>query len=247
MITGYYRPNTLDEALNLLEDQKNIPIGGGTSLSQMEQDVTVVDLQNLNMNVIREQNSIIQVGSTTTLETIQQYFDRSTPVKEAIKIEASRNQREQVTIAGLICASGGRSPFLTLLLAMNPIMKWLPGNIEIPLGEYLSQRKSWHQGVLITDLNFDKNVKLAFESIGRSPYDVPTLCIAVARWSPDRVRITAGGFGDLPMLVMDGKMNDDFELAVENALLSASDEWSSADYRIAAGKKIVLRLKNEIE
>jgi hypothetical protein len=49
------------------------------------------------------------------------------------------------------------------------------------------------------------------------------------------------------MLVMDGKMNDDFELAIENALLSASDEWSSADYRIAAGKKIVLRLKNEIE
>lgn len=247
MITGYYRPNTLDEALKLLEDQKHIPIGGGTSIAQIKQDVSVVDLQNLGLNTIQEQKSSIQIGSTTTLETIQNYFDQSIPIKLAIKIEASRNQREQVTIAGLICASGGRSPLLTLLLAMNPTMIWQPGNIEIPLGEYLSQRRSWRKGLLITDLNFDKNIKIAFESIGRSPYDVPTLCIAVARWSPDRVRITAGGFGDLPMLVMDGNLNDDMELAVENALLSASDEWGSAEYRIAAGRKIVLRLKHEIE
>jgi len=246
MIKGYYRPNTLDEALKLLDDPTNIPIGGGTTLTSSTRDVSVVDLQNLELNSIRDEDSSLKIGSTVTLEMLATHFDHSLPIKEAIKVEASRNQRQQVTIAGLVCASGGRSPLLTLLMAMNPVMKWQPGNIDIPLGEYLPQRKSWRKGSLITEFEFEKNQKIAFESVGRSPYDVPILCMALARWSSGRLRITVGGFGDSPMLVMDGNMNDDLELAVENALLSLSDEWGTAEYRIAAGKKIVLRLKNEM-
>ncbi len=247
MITGYYRPKTLDEALKLLETPNNIPIGGGTTFMHIKRDVSVVDLQNLSLNIIREGDATIQIGSTTTLETMLKYFDPYKSIKEAIKIEASRNQREQVTLAGLVCASGGRSALLTLLLAINPVMVWQPGNIEIPLGEYLAQRNYWKKGVLITDFIFDKKIIFGFESIGRSPYDVPILCIAAAKWSSNRLRVTAGGFGDLPTIVMDGNINDNLELAIENALLAASDEWASAEYRIAAGKKIVSRIKNEFE
>ncbi len=247
MIKAYYRPKSIDEALKLLEYKTNIPIGGGTSLSQIKRDVSVVDLQNLSLNSIQEENEIIRIGSTTTLESMLIYFDQSKDIKEAIKIEASRNQREQITIAGLVCASGGRSALLTLLLAINPIMKWQPGNVEIPLGEYLAQKNYWKKGILITDFVFEKTVKIRFESIGRSPYDIPILCIAAVKWSSNRLRITAGGFGDLPTLVMDGNINDNLELAIENSLLAASDEWASAEYRIAAGKKIVSRIKNEFE
>lgn len=247
MIRDYYRPNTLDEALKLLENPKHIPIGGGTIVTSTDQGVSVVDLQNLGFNTIQEDESKCVIGSTTTLEMILKYFDHSNAMKEAIKIEASKNQRERITLAGLICASNGRSPLLTLLLAMNPTMIWQPGSIKIPLGEYLPQKNFWQKGLLISDFYFNKSIKFAFESIGKSPQDVPTLYIAIARWPSGRLRITAGGFGNLPILVMDGDNNDNLELAVENALISASDEWGSAEYRIAAGRKIVLRLKNEIE
>jgi hypothetical protein len=69
------------------------------------------------------------------------------------------------------------------------------------------------------------------------------ICIAAAQWPSNRLRIVAGGFGSLPILVSDGNTSDNVDLAVENALLDASDEWASAEYRIAAGKKIAARIK----
>lgn len=247
MITGYFRPNTLQEAYKLLENPQNKPVGGGTTLSSLNRDISVVDLQNLGLDTIIEKQARYVIGARVNLESFLTFFRNSSAIENAIKIEASRNQREQSTLAGLICAGNGRSPLLTLLLAMDISMKWQPGDIEIQMGEYLSQRKNWNQATLITEIAFDKSTQYCFESIGRSPYDQPIICLALSRWASNRLRITAGGFGDLPILVMDGNMNDNIELAVENALLAATDEWASAEYRIAAAKKIVGRLMNELK
>ena len=46
MITDYYRPETLPEALGLLKDPDTLPLGGGTLLSTLKSaSVKVVDLQ----------------------------------------------------------------------------------------------------------------------------------------------------------------------------------------------------------
>ncbi len=247
MITAYFRPKSLQEALKLLENPANIPVGGGSSLSSIRRDIAAVDLQDLGLNKVVEKDGNYVIGAAATLESLMDFFSGSPDMVNAIKIEASKNQREQVTIGGLVCMSDGRSALLSLLSALDISMKWEPGSIKIALGEYLAQRKSWNKGVLITEFSIAKDIKYRFESVGRSPFDLPVICIAAAKWPSGRLRVTAGGFGGLPALVSDGNMNDDIELAVENALLSASDEWASAEYRIAAGKKIAARIKKELQ
>lgn len=247
MITAYYRPKSIQEALQLLKDPANVPIGGGSTLSNIQRDVAVVDLQNLGLNKISEIGDRIIIGAAITLESMLNYFSSSADMENAIKIEASKNQREQATIAGLVCTSDGRSPLLSLLLALDVSIKWQPDDIETSLGSFLAQRNNWRKDGLITEFSFAKDINYRFESVGRSPFDLPVICIAAAQWPSKRLRIVAGGFGSLPILVSDGNSSDNVELAVENALLTASDEWTSAEYRIAAGKKIAARIKKALE
>lgn len=247
MITAYYRPKSIQEALQLLKDPANVPIGGGSTLSNIQRDVAVVDLQNLGLNKILEIGDRIIIGAAVTLESMLNYFSSSADMENAIKIEASKNQREQATIAGLVCTSDGRSPLLSLLLALDVSIKWQPDDIETSLGSFLAQRNDWRKVGLITEFSFAKDINYRFESVGRSPFDLPVICIAAAQWPSKRLRIVAGGFGSLPILVSDGNSSDNVELAVENALLAASDEWASAEYRIAAGKKIAARMKKALE
>lgn len=247
MITAYFRPKSIQEALQLLKDPANVPIGGGSTLSNIQRDVAVVDLQNLGLNKILEIGDRIIIGAAVTLESMLNYFSSSADMENAIKIEASKNQREQATIAGLVCTSDGRSPLLSLLLALDVSIKWQPDDIETSLGSFLAQRNNWRKDGLITEFSFAKDINYRFESVGRSPFDLPVICIAAAQWPSKRLRIVAGGFGSLPILVSDGNSSDNVELAVENALLTASDEWASAEYRIAAGKKIAARIKKALE
>ncbi len=247
MITEYYRPKSIQEALELLENPANIPISGGTSLSSLKRDVAVVDLQDLGLNKISEVDGRYIIGSAVTLESILDYFSGSSDMVNAIKIEASKNQRELVSIAGLVCSSNGRSPLLSLFLALDVSIKWQPNDRVVSLGDFLAQRNSWQKGSLITEISFDRDIKYRFESVGRSPFDLPVISIAAAKWPSNRLRIAAGGFGALPVLVSDGNMSDDVKLAVENALISASDEWASAEYRIDVGMKIAARIKKDLE
>ena len=56
MITDYYRPETLPEALELLKGPDTLPLGGGTLLSQTKSaSVKVVDLQALGLNTLAKE------------------------------------------------------------------------------------------------------------------------------------------------------------------------------------------------
>jgi CO/xanthine dehydrogenase FAD-binding subunit len=55
MITQYYRPQTLEEALKLLSQPDTRPLGGGTALTQKnDESFSVVDLQALGLNKIHK-------------------------------------------------------------------------------------------------------------------------------------------------------------------------------------------------
>ena len=71
MITTYHRPQTLDEALTLLTQPNTVPLGGGTLLSQPTTDpVQVVDLQLLSLNSLNKKGNDLEIGATTTLQSL---------------------------------------------------------------------------------------------------------------------------------------------------------------------------------
>jgi CO/xanthine dehydrogenase FAD-binding subunit len=75
------------------------------------------------------------------------------------------------------------------------------------------------------------NVRLAFETVARTPSDKPIVCAAVAQWPSGRTRLALGGWGKAPALALDGNGPDDLEAAARNAFSEAGDEWASKEYR----------------
>jgi len=247
MIVDYFRPKTLTEAIALLQRETpvTLPLGGGNIMSKyQEEPIAVVDLQALGLNQIGRENNKIEIGATATLAQIEAFLTDSV-FKNVIQIQAGKNQRNSGTVAGLINVADGRSALLTLLLAVDAQLIWQPGEKMISLGNWLPQRKIWHEASLITKIVLP-DVTVRFESVARTPKDRPIVAVAMAQWPSSRLRIAVGGSGPFPVLALDGTQQDDVEQAVDQAFYTAEDEWASASYRREAGRRLAVRLASEL-
>ncbi|GAB4403467.1 MAG: glyceraldehyde dehydrogenase subunit beta [Anaerolineales bacterium] len=231
MISTYHRPQTLDEALALLTQPNTLPLGGGTLLSKATADsVAVVDLQHLGLDSLRVKGNDLQIGATCTLQSLFKSSDCPAALKSALKLEAPLNIRNTATVAGTIVASDGRSPFTTMLLAMDAKIEIITNRQSkiVNCGEFLLTRPSG----LITSITIPLNVKTAFEYVSKTPTDKPIICAALTQWNSGRTRLTLGGYSKTPLLAMDGTEADGIQEAAANAYHEAEDEWASAEYRM---------------
>ena len=246
MIVEYLRPESLDEAIKLLQrkEPKTLPLGGGSVLSHDHgTPIAVVDLQKLGLGYVKQGKGSYSIGATATLTQIEESIPNPA-LQNVIRLQAGKNKRNTGTLAGLINAADGRSPLLALLLAMDLQMVWQPGNITISLKEWLTQRDEWDQAVLITEMVMP-DVEIAFDYVARSPKDLPIISVSVAKLLSGKMNIVFGGFGTEPILVSYTGKLDDLERSVDLALVASEDQWATAEYRREAGKKIAVRLVNE--
>ncbi len=249
MIKAYYRPKTLQEALELLADPAigAVPLGGGTSISQSKsREVAVVDLQELGLNYLSLRGSLLKIGGTATLHSLTTYPDLDEDFRQAVSQEANYNIRQQATIAGSVVSGDGRSALLTALLALDASLSWLPGGREQGLGEFLLTRGGSWPGRLIESVTLPLNAKLRYSAVGRTPADLPVICAALAVWPSGRLRIALGGFGPYPILALDAPERGGAELAVRDALSTSGDQWASAEYRQEAAAALVRRMLVEL-
>ena len=149
----------------------------------------------------------------------------------AVRHETTFNLRQVATVAGTLVAADGRSPFATVMLALDARLTILPGEEVISLGDLLPFRFERLHHRLITKIAIPATVRLAYEYVARTPADQPLVCAAVARWPSGRTRVSLGGYGTAPVLVMDGPEPGGVEVAARAAYSQAGDEWASAEYR----------------
>jgi len=237
MITTYHRPKTLEEALTLLTQPNTLPLGGGTLLSKPTTDsIEVVDLQSLDLNTLTKSGNNIELGATLTLQALLESEHCPEALKSALKLEAPLNIRNTATVAGTLVACDGRSTFASVLLAMDTkiIVNSKQSSEEtINIGDFLPLREQV-RNKLITKIILPANIKLAFEYVSKTPSDKPLVCAAVAQWNSGRTRLALGGYGNSPMLAMDGTESEGLQAAARNAYHEATDEWASAEYRMDA-------------
>jgi len=243
MIREYHRPTRLEEALELLSrtDTLTVPLGGGSAVGRYachlpERNIAVVDLQALGLNQVERQGNTLRLGATLTLQGLadllkEEQSTNLTGLEVALAQEATFNLRQVGTVAGTLVAAGGRSTFATAMLALDASLTLQPGGEQVGLGEVLPLRAERLARKLITEASIPLNARLAFETIARSPADLPIICAAAARWPSGRTRVVLGGFGDAPRLVFDGTEADGMEAAAQDAYSLAGDEWASAEYR----------------
>ncbi len=239
MITTYHRPQTMNEALALLNQPNTLPLGGGTLLSKPTIDsVAVVDLQALGLDSLRVEGNDLKVGATCTLQALYESEHCPAALKTALKLEAPLNIRNTATVAGTLVSSDGRSPFAAALLAMDAKVTVVSNQTSvISVGEYLLSKPKG----LITQVAIPLNVKFAFEYVAKTPLDKPMVSASVAQWNSGRTRLVLGGYGKTPMLAMDGTEADGIESAAKNAYHEAQDEWASAEYRMDVAATLARR------
>jgi len=267
MITNYFRPKTLDEALKLLAQPDTVPLGGGTILNRASQEnFAVVDLQALGLDKIHKAGNNLEIGATVTLQQLLESAHAPEALKQAIRLESALNIRNAATLAGTLVTCDGRSPFATVMLALDGKIEYsiLPfgydvDNSNIPcghdveyqissIGEFLPFRlvANGMRPSLITKLTIPLNIKSAFEMVARSPADRPIVCAAVAQWASGRTRLALGGFGKAPLLALDGTESDGLEDAARSAFHEAADEWASAEYRADVAATLARRCLEQV-
>jgi CO/xanthine dehydrogenase FAD-binding subunit len=237
MIVEYHRPKSIDEALILLARKQPLsyPLGGGTVLNRgMDSQIEVVDLQSLELGTISRKGSLLQIGATVTLQGLLEVKGLPADFYRAIEHEATYNLRQMATIAGKLVTAGGRSPLETAMLALDAridIHELDKQPRQEKIGDWLPFRDESKSGKLITLVSIPLNVDFAYEYIARTPADRPIVCAAVAQWASGRTRLALGGWGDAPILAMDGPNSDGIDIAGKHAYSVAEDEWASAEYR----------------
>lgn len=246
MITAYYRPQTLDEALKLLAQPNTLPLGGGTKINSpayQKQDFSVIDLQALDLKHISRNDYTLDIGATTTLQALLESADAPPALKQAIQQEASLNIRNAATVAGTLVACDGRSPFATAMLALETKITVIHQQSSvISLAEYWALRPAG----IITLVSIPLNAKMAYEQVARTPADMPMVCAALAQWKSGRTRLALGGFGKTPLLAMDGTESEGLEATARNAFHEANDQWASAEYRMDVAAALARRCLNAV-
>jgi CO/xanthine dehydrogenase FAD-binding subunit len=240
MITEYFRPKNIREAVDLLNTKDlAIPIGGGTSMQNLVEDIVVVDLQDLDMNYIKTEVKNTLIGSTATLEQMKEHFRGNETIKKVMKIEGSKNQRTQGSLGGFLNIAGGRSPLLTCLLTLNCTVFFAEEEKGISLIEFLDVRKNNKK--LITHLSVKEPENLVFESVSRSPLDVPIICCAVNKYG-NEISAAVGGFGERPQIVPEKYLREKSEIEIKQYLHFSTDEWASDNYRANITQIVLKRL-----
>ena len=252
MIIEYHRPTEIETALVLLArlEPRTVPLGGGTSLNQSAPgEFAVIDLQALGLKEIQSSGSRIVIGACVTLQMLVDTAGLPAGLQEVAGKETTYNLRQLATVAGTLVAADGRSPFTTGMLALDAEVEFrLKGadSNRIALGDLLPFRPERLKGALITQVSLPARVHLAYAGVGRTPSDWPVVCAAVARWPSGRTRLALGGWGNAPLLAMDGPEPGGLEMAARQAYLRASDEWASAEYRSEIAAVLASRCLEEL-
>jgi len=250
MISEYYRPQTLEDALALLMDEKKKckPLGGGTKLSrQRGEEFSVVDLQNVGLDKIERQGQRIQVGASVRMAALLEHEDIHPEIKHAIRIDTTANLRNMATLGGWLVSSDGRSVLSTVLLALDATLTWEPGGERVRMGNWLPMREEEPPGLLMTDVEWWLRLHLVFEYVARTPKDRPIMIAVAAQWDSGRTRIALGGYGKAPIVAMDGPDDTGVDVASRDAYYDAEDQWATAVYRREVAAKLALRCLDRID
>ena len=267
-LTDYYRPATVDQAIELLRRSPGVvALAGGTQLvASGRRDVSaVVDLRDLPLAYVRAQNATLYIGATTTLQQLVDHPDLQTfasgVLAETAHAVAGRNVRNAATVGGTVASAGGEDPLLTALLALDASLTiYAPQARQIPLSGFLAyRRRLLDDGALITQLGLPLLIGplgAAYVAVGRTPRDRPIVCavarLELAKGIAGNVRLALGGVAPTPVRasaveqmlerkqVTPARIAQAAEMAAEG-LAPPDDFRGSAQYRAAMARVLARR------
>jgi CO/xanthine dehydrogenase FAD-binding subunit len=252
----YYRPGSVEEALELL--QGGIPLAGGTVLTPRRYSLEgVVDIRDLGLSGITLEGGWIAIGAGAVIQDLFSMQDRlPSSVIRACRLEANLNLRNMMTFGGMLSSSDARSPLLTMLVALDAHIDIEPGERHLPVRDFLEFRSREQEAFLITGLGFLNPQGASYEQVSRSPGDFPLVC-AAGSMHPEgegrTYRVALGGFGDEPVRMewspvgaAAADLLGEATAWAETAYAQAGDPFASAEYRAEIAGVLARRVLQEV-
>ncbi len=205
--SAYHRPQSVDEAMGLLEKTAVYPLGGGTKLLADDVQGEVVDLQDLNLDTIEWADGVLTVGATVTLtDFAAKLADAPTTgaaplLADAIHRAGANTYRNAATIGGSIASRLPDSELLAALLVLDATLIMGDG-AEVALAAYLADDTI---AGLITAVRIQCTTgRGKADRVARTPADYPI--VSVIMWQPagGEMRIAGTGMNARPALLNAG-------------------------------------------
>ena len=190
-ITEYHRPQTLDEALALLQRGDAAPLAGGSHLVPARSpDVqAVVDLQDLGLDELSGDECHLHLGAMVRLQRLVESPGQVGEfLAEAAHLEGPLTYRHAATVGGTIATADPLSCLLIALLALDAEVHLHQPSAPSPLppapslDRLLEDPREVLDGQLITGvtaLSPTAAPGVALARVARTPRDKPIVAVAV--------------------------------------------------------------------
>ncbi len=245
-INAYHRPQTVDEALQLLArpNVASAVIAGGTYLTPRlpEETETVIDLQALGLTDISAGGDSASLGAMVTLQSVVDHPQLPSLLRDAAHREGPNTFRHAGTVGGAIVAPSQESEFVAALLVLDArvTVHNLSGSSVIALSDLLVDIPAALGGGIITAVTLATDGATAAERVARTPADTPIVAALARRDAAGSLRLALVGVAATPILV-------DPAADVKAAVNPPADFRGSSEYRRQMAAVLAKRVINELE
>jgi CO/xanthine dehydrogenase FAD-binding subunit len=255
IIGEYVKPKSVEEAYEYLAKRNDATLfGGGAFIRLGSRNIGLaVDLSDANLSYIRETDTRIEIGGTTTFgdiersELLKSYFDNI--LTHSVENIVGVQLRNIVTIGGTVYSKYGFSDPITALRALNTTVVLHKAG-EISFHEFLTQPRK-DKDILEKIIIQKENLRSSFQMVRNSIGDYAILNAAVTKGEKG-YRIVVGarpGIAALSTKAMEfinlNEVNEDIadkagKIAAEELTFS-DNNLGSKEYRVQLCRVLVKR------
>jgi CO/xanthine dehydrogenase FAD-binding subunit len=241
-IQAYHRPQTIAEALELLERSgvRTALLGGGTTIvaELAEQEIEeVVDLQDAGPTHLEARADRLALGAFVRLQTLVEDERVPSLLRDAAFREGPNTFRNQSTLGGVIASRHWESELLAALLVHDASLtvETTTGTQTISLADFLAGPAP---GGIIVDVSVATGGATSQARVGRTPLDTAIVAALARRDEGGAVRLALTGIAPTPSLADPDKLD---------TLAPPGDFRGSSDYRKEIAAILARRAIEQLE
>ena len=216
----YLRPQTVEQAIDMLADPSAIALAGGTHLlpTSVAPGGPLVDLQELDIDGVENSEDTLAIGAMVRLDEVALHKDLPDLVRDAASAEMPSTLRTLATVGGTIGARQGTSGLLAALMVHHAEVDFA----NSPARQLTSVfAEGPPPGDLMVGVRIDPTGQTTSHAVARTPRDTPIVAV-YGRSHPGGLTLVCTGVGPYPIIVTAGSIA---------TLEPEGDFRGTADYR----------------
>ena len=237
-IQAYYRPETLSEAVQLLNRSEvdSAILAGGTSLVASTEATEVIDLQLLPLKDIQVTDDSIRLGAMLSLQALVDAEELPAFIRDMAQKEEVNTFRNAGTLGGLVARADNDSELYATLLVYEAQLHYedADGSHLMDLADYTGDGVG--NAGIITGVVVKNAGTASYARVARTPADKPIVAV-VGRKHGEKPLLAGCGLANTPILFTSDQID---------SITPPADFRGSSQYRRQMATVLSQRVLQEI-